>query len=63
MAMNYHFDVDCRLKQLKAARIALRDSNTAAKQQLAQQIEASDAAVKQLLQIRQDLDLTYSCIR
>ena len=51
------------LRELKSARTLLRDFNTAAKQQLKQQIEASDAAVQHLKSIRQDLDHAYSCIR
>lgn len=53
----------CRLRQLKTARKLLRDFNTAAKVELEQQVAAGQAAVQQLLQLRQDLDAAYACIR
>lgn len=55
--------VSCRLRQLKTARKLLRDFNTAAKVELEQQVAAGQAAVQQLLQLRQDLDAAYACIR
>ena len=52
-----------RLRQLKTARKLLRDFNTAAKVELEQQVAAGQVAVQQLLQLRQDLDAAYACIR
>jgi hypothetical protein len=53
----------CSLRQLKTARKLLRDFNTAAKVELEQQVAAGQVAVQQLLQLRQDLDAAYACIR